>query len=168
MTTTLKVHWNGFRTQAVIYALKARRVDAEPLPLYFSPEAPGEVTTIKLSWTRGHLDQAETALETWLGQDSRELASARSGWPAGMFRPAVLPVRAKRDREETPMAVFKDMDNRAQVPADYEAALALAGMCADAAGKPVSVYKRGADFLVTTAPEPGSRWTCIYRCTPEG
>jgi hypothetical protein len=60
------------------------------------------------------------------------------------------------------MAVFRDVDRKTRMPVDGEAAEALARKLASETGEPVKVYQRYPDYLVTTEPDPGSGWSCIF------
>jgi hypothetical protein len=73
------------------------------------------------------------------------------------------------------MAVVMDMDNKARIPADREAAEALADKYARETGKEVRVYQKWSDlfdlspdYLVTIEPEPlADAWSRIYAATPD-
>lgn len=70
------------------------------------------------------------------------------------------------------MAVLSDLDDKSRIPADQMAAdsiradMSTALRLAEARGCEVKVYQRGADFLVTTAPDPGLGWSCVYNARP--
>jgi hypothetical protein len=73
------------------------------------------------------------------------------------------------------MPILMDMDNKARIPADREAAEALADKLARETGKPVKVYQEwdgglDPDYLVTIEPDPipdAGRWFIIYRGEPD-
>ena len=64
------------------------------------------------------------------------------------------------------MPVLSDMDDKSRIPADQAAADSMALRMAEARGCEVKVYRRGSDFLVTTAPDPGPGWSCVYNAQP--